>query len=97
MVDLATVAVILALAVLAENTIGLLKIVRGIDAIQEGQKSLQRSVEDGHKALQKSVQDGHRALQRSVESLQQSIQDGNKAIMEALERISEKLGKRRSE
>jgi hypothetical protein len=49
---LSTVSVILVLAVLVENTIGLWKITQGIKAVQDGVKVLQ----DGQKAIMDALE-----------------------------------------
>ena len=69
---LSTISIILALFVLAENTVGLWKIVQAAKSIQESV----RSIQDGLKYIQDSMNNGFKILQ-----------DGQKAIMESLEKI----------
>ena len=76
---LSTTSVILALFVLVENTIGLMKIVEGIREVQRVAKEIQ----EGSKAILKEIQEGNKAILSAV-------QEGNKAVMEALERIIRK-------
>ena len=76
---LSTISIILALFVLAENTVGLWKIVQAAKSIQESVKSVQDSV--------RSIQDGLKYIQDSMNNGFKILQDGQKAIMESLEKI----------
>ncbi|MEM2169184.1 MAG: hypothetical protein QW186_05215 [Candidatus Bathyarchaeia archaeon] len=72
---LSTVSVILALIVLAENTLGLWKITQGLKTLQKDSTALLEGL--------KTLQNNSRAI---VDGLK-ILQEGQKAIMESLERI----------
>ncbi len=87
---LSIISVILALCVLVENTIGLLKIVQGIKSVQESAKTIQ----EGIKLIQegaKTIQEGIKFIQEGQIALQKSIAEDHRVMMEALERISIRL------
>ncbi len=99
---LSIISVILALCVLVENTIGLLKIVQGIKSVQESAKAVQegvKSIQEGVKTIQegaKAIQEGIKSIQEGQIALQKSIAEDHRVMMEALERITIRLqeGKR---
>ncbi|MEM2169164.1 MAG: hypothetical protein QW186_05115 [Candidatus Bathyarchaeia archaeon] len=65
---LSTVSVILALIVLAENTLGLWKIAQGLKTLQNNS----RAIVDGLKILQ----EGQKAIMESLERIKVSVKEG---------------------